>query len=114
VFVLLLLAMAVIDSARREFLQAGFFAVCALLLVRGLLKSRGLSATPVLLRAAITRIEAHAPVAPVTRAHFIVHFTQDGQALRRFVILPGTLEGGTSEYARALELLKREGLPLSP
>ena len=81
-------------------------------MARGISRSRGLSAAPVLVRSEITRIEARAPSPPFTRGHFIVHFTQQGQALRRLVILPGTLEGGSAEYARAVELLRREGLPL--
>ncbi len=90
------------------------FGALALVLFRNILKTRGLSATPVLLRAAITRIEAHAPVAPVARAHFVVHFEENGHTLKRLVILPGVLEGGAEEFARALELLRNEGLPISP
>lgn len=113
VLVIVLLGLTVIDLLERELGQAIMFAIVAAFLARGIVKSRGLSAAPVLQRAAITRIEAKPPVPPMARGHFIVHFTENGQPLRRLVILPGTLEGGSAEYSRALELLKSEGLPVA-
>lgn len=113
VMVVLLAMLAVLDAIQGDAAQAGLFLVLAVFLVRGILKSRGLSATPVIVRAAITRIEARPPMAPVTRGHFIVHFTENGRALRRLLILPGVLDGGAAEYARAIDLLRQEGLPFA-
>ena len=110
VLVVVLVLLAGIDLIQGEPGQAAIFLLLAVFLGRGILKTRGLSATPVVMRAAIKRIEGRPPVAPVTRGYFIVHFEENGQALRRVVLLPGVLDGGGAEYTRAVELFRREGL----
>jgi hypothetical protein len=95
-----------------EYALAVSFGFAAAYFVRGIVRSRGLSATNVLVRSAISRIELHEPKPPVARGHFIVHFTENGQKLRRIILLPGVAEGGSTEYAAAVALLRHEGFEL--
>lgn len=87
-----LLVVIGLDVLRRRYELAFLTGLLVLFLARGLCKSRGLSASPVVQRAAITVIEAKAPRPPLTRGHFIIQFSENGQSLRRVVILPGMLE----------------------
>jgi hypothetical protein len=95
-----------------EYALAVSFGFAAAYFVRGIVRSRGLSTANVLVRSAISRIELHAPKPPVARGHFIVHFIDKGQRLRRLILLPGVAEGGT-EYASAVALLRSEGFELT-
>jgi len=96
-----------------EYALAVSFGFAAAYFARGIVRSRGLSAANVLVRSAISRIELHDPKPPVARGHFIVHFTDNGQKLRRIILLPGVAEGGSTEYVSAVALLRREGFELT-
>jgi hypothetical protein len=95
-----------------DYVTAGLFGLLSAYLVRGIVRSRGLSATNRLIRRDISRIEAHPPKPPVARGHFVVHFVENGRALRRMVILPGVAQGGNAEYDLAVALLRAEGFEL--
>jgi hypothetical protein len=86
----------------------------ALYLTVGVLRSRGLSATPEIPLASIERIEACAPRPPLTRGYFVVHFRENGVPRKRLVMLPGSLSGGAQEFDRAQRVLERAGLLGSP
>lgn len=85
----------------------GFFAV-------QVYRSRNNSVADDIPLACIQRVEAKRPLPPATRGHFIVHFEEAGAKRKRLIILPGALEGGSEEYARALIVLERAGLRPEP
>lgn len=99
-------------AVQGDYVTASLFGFVSAYLVRGIVRSRGLSATNRLVRSDISRIEAHPPKPPVARGHFVVHFVENGRALRRMVFLPGVAEGGTAEYDSAVALLRNEGFEL--
>lgn len=82
----------------------------ALFLIHIVWRSRGLSAASDISFAAVTSIESHAPVPPLTRGYFVVQFEDGEKALRRMIILPGVAEGGSAEYAKAVEALRQAGI----
>lgn len=90
----------------------GILVGMALLLVRGIWRSRGLSAASEIEFASVTSIEPHSPVPPLTRGYFVVHFKVGDKAFRRLIILPGIAEGGVAEFAKATSALRDAGLPL--
>lgn len=110
-----ILALTLLGFAAHAFLAqktfVGVFAsVVALMLFRGIWKSRGLSAVPEIPIASVTSVESHAPVPPVTRGHFVVHFKQANRSLRRLIILPGVAEGGSAEFTKALAAFQAAGI----
>lgn len=90
--------------------SAFVLALLAGLAIRTLIRSRGVSAAPSVPRSAITRIEGRAARSGLTRAMLIVRFEQDGRALERFIMLPGSMADGSGEYQRAVGLLREAGL----
>jgi hypothetical protein len=82
----------------------------ALYLTVGVLRSRGLSATPEIRLSSIERIEPCKPRPPLTRGYFVVHFRENGVPRRRLVLLPGSLSGGGREFEHARRVLERAGL----
>jgi hypothetical protein len=72
--------------------------------------SRNNSATPVIDRSAIHSIKAHPPHPPATRGYFRVKFEEDGKICKRLIMLPGSMENGREEYARAEAIMHASGL----
>lgn len=63
-----------------------------------------------IVRAEITHLQAHAPVPPIKRGYFWVHYQRDGVAAKRIIICPGVFAGGQAEFERAKSLFEGEGL----
>jgi len=84
--------------------------VIALFLLYGTIKSRDFSAIPEIPRDAIETIEAHEPRPGATRGYFLVHFRLGESVKKRIIILPGSMSGGSTEFKRALDLLRNHGL----
>jgi len=95
---------------QNQAVEGTLLCVGSLLLARAVFHSRGLSATPEIPLASVQRVEAKRPRPPLTRGHFVVHFTEVGQPRRRLIILPGSLSGGAAEFARASGVLTECGL----
>jgi hypothetical protein len=81
-----------------------------LLLLTGIVRSRGLSAVSEIPIAAIQRIEGHPPRPPLTRGYFVVYYTAEGKQFKRLIMLPGSLSGGGAEYNKALCVFDVAGL----
>jgi hypothetical protein len=75
-------------------------------------RSRDISAAVVIQRKYIQSIIATGPNAPVMRGYFIVHFLDGARLKKRFIILPGALDGGQAEFDHALELFRSSGFPI--
>ena len=97
-------------------LRVGDNLIGPLLIVIGLyffwvvIASRNNSASPVIARSAIKRIEVHAPKPPLTRGYFTVLFDEGGKLRKRLIILPGSMEDGSTEYQHAKTVLTEAGL----
>jgi len=72
--------------------------------------SRNNSATPVIERSAIRRVEARPPRPPLARGYFVVTFEEGGKERRRLILLPGSMSGGRAEYDKARDVLTAAGL----
>jgi hypothetical protein len=73
-------------------------------------RSRKNSATSTIFRNTIQHI-TFKPAAPgLTRACFIVKFTENDKQRQRLIMLPGSLTGGADETEKALQIIKEEGL----
>ena len=85
-------------------------ALISAVLIRGVLRSKNVSAVSEILIATVRDVEAHPPRAPLVRGYFVVTFEHLAGTSRRLIILPGTLSGGAAEYERATTLLRAAGM----
>jgi hypothetical protein len=91
------------------------YLVGILLLVIGLgsisnvILSRNNSTTNFIERSSVHLVEAHPPHPPFTRAYFVIHYTENTRDLKRLIMLPGSLSGGTKEYKKALAIMVKMG-----
>lgn len=77
-----------------------------------ILRSRRLSASPIIDRDTIRSITAHPPNPPLTRGHFIVTFVVDEDERKRLIALPGSLHDGGEEWERAIVVMAEAGIVL--
>lgn len=90
-------------------LSFAFAALC----VFSIVKSKNISAAPIIYRHAIRDIEFKKAVSGATRAYFIIHFTdKNGKEKKRIIMLPGSMNNGAEETRVALEIMKSE-FPIS-
>lgn len=101
------LAVAVRLCMLAQYLPAALLVAVSLVLLRGVIRSRGFSATPVVEREEITTVESHPPRSGIVRGHFIINFKRGGRDLKRIIILPGLLESGEAEYKKASRILEQ-------
>ena len=90
-----------------QYLPTVLLVAVSLVLLRGVIRSRAFSATPVIEREEITSVESHPPKSGAVRGHLIIHFRREDRDLKRIIILPGVLENGGSEYERASRILEQ-------
>jgi hypothetical protein len=90
-----------------QLMVAAFYTSAIAVLCVVLVRSRDVSAASEIPVGSIRRIQGVPPVAGVVRGHFIIHFDDRGSLMRRYVILPGVVEGGGAEYAHASAVLSR-------
>jgi len=85
----------------------------ALLLLYQILSAYKFSATGILPREAIAKIEFKKGAKGATRSRFVVHFTNaNGKRLKRMILLPGILNNGSEATAHALYTMRRAGYDL--
>lgn len=109
------LAAFLLYSATRSFQAqdygfAAFFALLGLGLLANTALSLKNSATSVIERAAIQRVEFRRARPGLTRACFVVFFLKNGQPRRRLILLPGSLSNGAAATAQAVAVLQSEQL----
>ena len=94
-----------------QFLLALFFAVCGANLVYGIFRSFNNSATPVIERKSIKRVQFVRGIKGLTRSRFAVAFVDaNGKVKQRLIMLPGMLADGSDETQKALTIMKEENL----
>lgn len=81
-------------------------------IVVSIIRSRDFSMATEIPRTTTTRIDVVRGWKPLTRDRLVVHFTDDGRPARRFILLPGVLQGG-SELDRAVTALRDAGWPVA-
>ena len=99
-------------------IQASYIIGAFLIFIGGYLlfqtfKSRNNTASPVIQRKAIESIVANPPAPPLKRGYFNVYFYWGDRILNRIIILPGSLQGGVSEFDKALEVFEASGLKIT-
>ncbi len=114
VLALLALVFTVVAVVEGDMVGIILFGALALLCGLNAVDARRKSASPIIERKSIRRVQAHPPHAPVTRGYFNVEFEEQGVTRQRLIILPGSLEDGNAEFQRALEILRQAGLPVEP
>ncbi len=88
-----------------------FYFVLGLLLIFGIFKSINNSATPIIERDKIKKVQFKKAIVGLTRARFEVSFEDDnGKIKKRLIMLPGSLNDGEEETQKALMIMKEEGL----
>jgi hypothetical protein len=87
-----------------------FFAGVSIWLLYGIARSLNNSATPEILRTAIQKVIFKPAKPGLARACFEVFFTESGVTKKRLIFLPGSLNNGPIETAKAVEVMRSEGL----
>lgn len=83
----------------------------AILLIYSIIVSLNYSATPIIYRDKIKSIIFKKANFGITRSRFEVTFeNEQGKFKKRLILLPGSLNQGEAETAKAVEILKREQL----
>jgi hypothetical protein len=104
------LALGVWSFANGNYLEATILCLIGTLFLFDVVTSRNNSATPSIDRSAIHSIKAHLPHPPATRGYFTVMFEENGKLRKRLIMLPGIMENGREEYARAEAIMHASGL----
>ncbi len=79
-----------------------------------LTKARNFTMSPIMERAATSRIEGIRGLKGATRDRIVVSLSEGGREVRRFILMPGALQNGAGELDRALALLSEQGWPVDP
>ena len=88
---------------------AFFYGILASFLIYGIVKSINNSATPIIERSKIKEAKFINAISGLTRSRFeIVFKDNNGKLKKRLIILPGSLNDGHNETAKALEIMKSE------
>jgi hypothetical protein len=87
-----------------------FFTGVSIWLLYGISRSLNNSATPVIFRTTIQKVVFKPAKPGITRACFEVFFTENGTIKKRLIFLPGSLNNGPVETAKAVEVMRSEGL----
>lgn len=99
------------DYSKNNFFSACFYFSLALLLIYGIFKSINNSASPIIERNRIKKVEFKKAIVGLTRSRFEILFEDNnGKPKKRLVLLPGSLSNGEEETQKALSIMKEEGL----
>ena len=103
--------MAYTKIAKEDWIEFAVYFGIGVYLVYSLIKSLNLSATPIIERNKIKNVEFKPAKKFLTRSYFKVNFEQNnGKIKSRLIMLPGSLNDGTNETEKTLEIMKNTGL----
>ncbi|RZJ65655.1 MAG: phosphoribosylaminoimidazolesuccinocarboxamide synthase [Flavobacterium sp.] len=103
--------LSVSDFQQRKYPTALMYALVGAYLIYGVIKSRNNSATPVIERKSIQKVNFIQARTGATRACFEVIFkNQKGNLKTRLIFLPGSLSNGKAATDDALRVFKHENL----
>ena len=99
------------DFKNENWFFFGLYLIGGIYLTYTVFKSLNLSATPIIERNKIKNVEFKSAKKFLTRSYFKVNFEQnDGKIKSRLIMLPGSLNDGTNETEKAIEIMKNAGL----
>ncbi|MDA3843725.1 MAG: phosphoribosylaminoimidazolesuccinocarboxamide synthase, partial [Candidatus Kapabacteria bacterium] len=88
-----------------------FLGLTAVGLIVAIIKSLNNSATPIIQRDKIISVKFKNEIVRVTRSRFEVLFENEKHKIKkRLIMLPGSMNDGTNETIKALEIMREEGL----
>jgi hypothetical protein len=106
-----LIYFAIDNYNKQDNFTAIFLLLIAIYLIYGIFISINNSATPVIDRKSIQKIKFIKGISGLTRARFIVIFTDNkGKTKKRLILLPGSLTGGKTETDIAYKIMIEEKL----
>ena len=107
----ILLYIAYTKIVKEDWIGVGFYCGTGIYLAYSIIKSINLSATPIIYLNKIKKVEFKPAKKFLTRSYFKVDFEQnDGKIKTRLIMLPGSLNDGTNETEKALEIMRNNGL----
>jgi hypothetical protein len=92
-----------------NYLTGSFFTLVGLVFFANVILSRNNTAVNLIERSTVDLVEAHPPHPPLTRAYFVVHYSENDKKRKRMIMLPGSLFGGSNEYKKALAIMIHTG-----
>jgi hypothetical protein len=104
------LAVSIRSYVNGNYSEAIILCLIGIIFLFNVVASRNNSATLVINRSAIHSVKAHMPHPPATRGYFTVMFEENGKIRKRLIMLPGSMENGREEYARAEAIMHASGL----
>ena len=111
VFAIFMLYYAYQSFVNQEWFWTIMFGGIGIYLIYNVIKSSNYSATPIIERNKIKNVEFKPAKKFLTRSYFKVDFEQiDGKIKSRLIMLPGSMNNGTDETEKAIEIMKSEGL----
>lgn len=106
-----LIYFAIDNFNKQDNFTAIFLLLIAISLIYGIFNSLNNSATPVIDRKSIQKVKFIKGITGLTRARFVVIFTNDnGKTNKRLIMLPGSLTGGQTETDIAYNVMVEEKL----
>lgn len=74
------------------------------------LKNTNSSATRIIKRSAIKKVESYKPIQLLKRGHFKITTNENSVEKNIIIILPGSLDKGSNEFKKALRIMKETGI----
>ena len=108
---IVLLYMAYTKIMKEDWIEFAVYCGIGIYLVYSLIKSLNLSATRIIMRNKIKNVEFKPARKFLTRSYFKVDFEQNNRKIKsRLIMLPGSLNKGTNETQKAVEIMIKAGL----
>lgn len=110
-FIGMFLWLVYLEYDRNNTFTAVIYLVFIVLLTLSFIRSNGYASDPAIPRKDILQVRFINSIPAITRAYFLVSFTNaDGKERKRPILLPGILQHGESEKRHALQVMKSAGI----
>jgi hypothetical protein len=103
---IILLSLGIYNILVKDYIFGFLSILVSLYFVYSIFRNRSNSATPIIELKNIISIKSHTPKPPLIRGYFIVSFNETGVKKNRVIIMPGSLENGSSEFEKAVKIFK--------
>lgn len=110
-FIGMFLWLVYLEYDRNNVFLAVIYLVFIVLLAMSFIRSNGYASDPVIPRKHILQVRFINSIPVITRAYFLVSFTNDdGKERKRPILLPGILQRGEAEKRHAMHVMKSAGI----